>query len=43
MDMALSSLEGLQDKFEEEIIRDTIQKIQQLTLTRENGRELSKK
>lgn len=43
MDMALSSLAGLQDKSEEEIITDTIQKIQQLTLTRENGRELSKK
>lgn len=32
----INSLEGLKNKFEEEIIRDTVQKILSLTYTREN-------
>ena len=32
----INSLEGLKNKFEEEIIRDTVQKILSLTNTREN-------
>lgn len=32
----INSLEGLKNKFEEEIIRDTVQKSLSLTYTREN-------